>query len=600
MEMDPRHNKPGSDNADDSQAMKDKEFFGFEVKPEDDKEDNSGIKSFIAPESENEAATTVYNSAGGFFGQSLDTRGDNYANERQLIGKYRNAAMQPEVDAAIQDIVNEAIVHNDELLPVSLNLDLTDLDDDVKEKFNKEFYNIVEKLDFRKYGSDAFRRWYIDGKLIYHIVIDMNNPGRGIQDLRAINPSQIQKVRDVKKEQDRRTGMEFVKSVEEYYIYTDEGFQTGNSMQQAGASGNQASGLKLAKDSVCYVSSGLTDASKSISLSYLHKSLRCINQLRMMEDSLIIYRLARAPERRIFSIDVGDMPKKQAEEYIHNLMSKYKNKITYDAESGEINSNRHHQHMLEDFWLPKTADGKGTSVETLPGGQNLDAIADIEYFQKKLFQSMNVPVSRLNPGDTPYTLGKTNEIDREELRFQKFIDKLRVRFAELFKQLLRTQLILKGLLKEAEWESIREDIIIDYNRDNYFAELKEAELMKERIETLTALGFSPNEFFSREYIRKNILKQTDEEIEEIKAQMRQEHLNNDELFRKLEGGAGADDFTNDDFGGGGTGALGDMDFGGDDLGGDEGEIELGEPAGAATDIGDELDTDTPEIDLDDL
>jgi hypothetical protein len=293
------------------------------------------------------------------------------------------------------------------------------------------------------------------------------------------------------------------------------------------------------------------------------------------------------------------MPKKQAEEYIHNLMSKYKNKITYDAESGEINSNRHHQHMLEDFWLPKTADGKGTSVETLPGGQNLDAIADIEYFQKKLFQSMNVPVSRLNPGDTPYTLGKTNEIDREELRFQKFIDKLRVRFAELFKTLLRTQLILKGLIKEAEWENIREDLIIDYNRDNYFAELKEAELMKERIETLTALGFAPNEFFSREYIRKNILKQTDEEIEEIKAQMRQEHLNNDELFRKLEGGAGADDFTNDDFGGGGTDALGDLDLG-DDAGGDEGEIDLGEPEGAATDIGDELDTDTPEIDIDDL
>ena len=294
------------------------------------------------------------------------------------------------------------------------------------------------------------------------------------------------------------------------------------------------------------------------------------------------------------------MPKKQAEEYISNLMSKYKNKITYDAETGEINSNRHHQHMLEDFWLPKTAGGKGTEVSTLAGGENLGNITDVEYFQQRLYKALNVPIGRLTPSEQSFSIGKNGEIDREEIRFQKFIDRLRVRFAQLFKELLRTQLLLKGIMKEHEWEDVREDLIVDYNRDNYYSELKDAEILKERIMMLKDLGFNPTEFFSREYIRKHVLKQTDEEVDKIKAEMRQEYINNDNLFKKMGGDAG--ELGDDDFGGGGFDAVGG-DFGdlggGDDLGDAGDEFEVGEPTGAATDIEDEDDS-IPEIDIDNL
>jgi hypothetical protein len=316
----------------------------------------------------------------------------------------------------------------------------------------------------------------------------------------------------------------------------------------------------------------------------------------MMEDSLIVYRTVRAPERRIFSIDVGDMPKKQAEEYIHNLMSKYKNKITYDATTGEINSNRHHQHMLEDFWLPKTAGGKGTEVSTLSGGENLGNITDVEYFQQRLYKSLNVPIGRLTPNEQTFNIGKNGEIDREEIRFQKFVDRLRVRFGQLFKDLLRTQLVLKGIIKDHEWDNIREQLIIDYNRDNYYSELKDAEIFRERVNTLKDLGFNPNEFFSREYVRKHVLKQTDEEVEKIKDEMRKEYISNDNLFRKIDNEG--EEFMPSDFGGGGVDAL-DIPTGGDEI--DTGdEIEPGPPAGAATDIDQDLDIGGDEIDIDNL
>lgn len=603
MAIDPRHTQKGNEELDTEAAKKerkDNEFFGFEVKG--DKSAPDSAKSFIPPQEENDASEVMYGGAGGFYGQTLDTRGDNYASERDLVAKYRNASMQPEVDAAIQEIVNETIVNNDEDLPLSLNLDHLDLDDDVKDKLHDEFSEILKKLDFRKYGTDIFRRWYVDGKIVYHIVIDLDNPKKGIIDLRPINPTHIRKIKEVEKETDPRTGAEFIKSIDEYYIYAEDQYKNNNSASTFASqvSGSATSGLKLAKDTVAYVTSGLTDASKTVSLSYIHKALRCINQLRMMEDALIVYRTVRAPERRIFSIDVGDMPKKQAEEYISNLMSKYKNKITYDAETGEINSNRHHQHMLEDFWLPKTAGGKGTEVSTLAGGENLGNITDVEYFQQRLYKALNVPIGRLTPSDQSFSIGKNGEIDREEIRFQKFIDRLRVRFAQLFKELLRTQLLLKGIMKEHEWEDVREDLIVDYNRDNYYSELKDAEILKERIMMLKDLGFNPSEFFSREYIRKHVLKQTDEEVDKIKAEMRQEYINNDNLFKKMGGDAG--DLGDDDFGGGGFDAVGG-DFGdlgdGDDLGDAGDEFEVGEPTGAATDIEDEDDS-IPEIDIDNL
>ena len=602
MEIDPRHTQKGNKELDSEAAKKerkDNEFFGFEVKADNSSPESA--KSFIAPQEENDSSEVMYGGAGGFYGQTLDTRGDNYASERDLIAKYRNAAMQPEVDAAIQEIVNETIVNNDEDLPLSLNLDHVDLDDDAKKKLHREFDEILKKLDFRKYGSDIFRRWYIDGKIVYHIVIDLDNPRKGIVDLRPISPTQIRKIKEIQKDKDPRTGADFITSVDEYYIYTEDQYNSNSSSNTFASSvgGSNTSGLKLAKDTVAYITSGLTDASRTVSLSYVHKALRCINQLRMMEDSLIVYRTVRAPERRVFSIDVGDMPKKQAEEYISNLMSKYKNKITYDATSGEINSNRHHQHMLEDFWLPKTAGGKGTEVTTLPGGENLGNITDVEYFQQRLYKALNVPIGRLTPSEQSFSIGKNGEIDREEIRFQKFIDRLRVRFGQLFKDLLRTQLALKGIMKEHEWDNIREDLIVDYNRDNYYSELKDAEILKERIMMLKDLGFNPTEFFSREYIRKHVLKQTDEEVDQIKSEMRQEYINNDNLFKKMGGEGG--DVGADDFGGGGLDAIGDDfgDLGGDELGGADDEFEVGEPTGAATDIEDEDDS-IPEIDIDNL
>ena len=600
MVVDPRHLKKSGNELKDSdearEEMKQGDFFGFEI--ESDKEKNQSAKSFVSPQEENESAEIMYGNAGGFFGQTLDTRGDNYASERDLIAKYRNAAMQPEVDAAIHEIVNETIVNNDEDIPISLNLDHVDIDDSVKEKLHSEFDQILTKLEFRKYGTDIFRRWYIDGKCVYHIVIDLDNPRKGILELRAINPTQIRKIKEIEREKDLRTGVDFIKSVEEYYIYSEDQYNTNASTNTYGTSmgGDNAAGLKLAKDTIAYVTSGLTDASRKVSLSYLHKALRCINQLRMMEDSLIVYRTVRAPERRIFSIDVGDMPKKQAEEYIHNLMSKYKNKITYDATTGEINSNRHHQHMLEDFWLPKTAGGKGTEVSTLSGGENLGNITDVEYFQQRLYKSLNVPIGRLTPNEQTFNIGKNGEIDREEIRFQKFVDRLRVRFGQLFKDLLRTQLVLKGIIKDHEWDNIREQLIIDYNRDNYYSELKDAEIFRERVNTLKDLGFNPNEFFSREYVRKHVLKQTDEEVEKIKDEMRKEYISNDNLFRKIDNEG--EEFMSSDFGGGGVDAL-DIPAAGDEI--DTGdEIEPGPPAGAATELDQDLDIGGDEIDIDNL
>lgn len=577
--MDPRHNQSASDpnrlTDEEKRQLKGQTFFGYEFRKKNaDGSEEKEERSFVPPLEENESAYVT--SAGGFYGQVLDVRGDNFSNDRDLIVKYRNAAMQPEVDQALDDIVNEAIVANGKDLPVNLDLDDTDLDEGVQEKVQEEFDHILRLLDFRKYGHDIFRRWYVDGRLYYHIVIDLKHPSKGIKEVRPINPLKIRKIKEVEEEQDQRTGFRFVSGVEEYFVYSEDGFAQGNSVTAGG--GGQAgemakSGLKIPLDSVAHVTSGLLDTTRRSSLSYLHKALRNVNQLRMMEDALVIYRLSRAPERRLFYVDTGDMPRQQATQYLNSLMQKYRNKLTYNADTGEVSNVRKHMHMLEDFWLPRSASGRGTEVQTLPGGQNLGDIEDIIYFQKKLYQALNVPINRLDP-ETGYNLGRATEINRDEIRFQKFIDRVRIKFAELFKQLLRSQLLLKGILKEQEWEDIKEFVIIDYNRDNFFTELKEAEILRERIQSLNEALDHVGVFFSREYVRKRILNQSEEEIEEIKRQIRAEAIDHDEL-------PDPSDIV------GATGGAEDGDFGGD-LGGPiggEAEPGFGDPEGAATELG---------------
>ena len=370
-------------------------------------------------------------------------------------------------------------------------------------------------LNMNWYGHDIFRRWYVDGRLYYHKIIDEKNPKNGLLELRPIDPTKIRKVRELKKEKDPKTGAEIVVGATEYFIFQNDSL------------GTKAQGLKIAKDAITYVTSGLLDPSRKRILSHLHKALKPVNQLRMMEDSLVIYRLARAPERRIFYIDVGNLPKGKAEEYLRNIMAKYRNKMVYDAETGDMKDDKKHMSMLEDFWLPRREGGRGTEISTLPGGENLGQIDDIEYFRKKLYKSLNVPSGRLEQ-ENQFTLGRSTEISRDELKFQKFINRLRKKFSALFIDILKTQLILKGVVTEEEWESIRSDISIDFLKDNHFSELKDAELIRERLATLREVDEYAGRYYSVEWIRKNILMQTDEEIEDIIAQIKQDDMNNTE------------------------------------------------------------------------
>ena len=379
----------------------------------------------------------------------------------------------------------------------------------------EEFNHVINMLNMNWYGHDIFRRWYVDGRLYYHKIIDEKNPKNGLLELRPIDPTKIRKVRELKKDKDPKTGAEIITGATEYFIFQNDSL------------GTKAQGLKIAKDAITYVTSGLLDPSRKRILSHLHKALKPVNQLRMMEDSLVIYRLARAPERRIFYIDVGNLPKGKAEEYLRNIMAKYRNKMVYDAETGDMKDDKKHMSMLEDFWLPRREGGRGTEISTLPGGENLGQIDDIEYFRKKLYKSLNVPSGRLEQ-ENQFSLGRSTEISRDELKFQKFINRLRKKFSALFIDILKTQLILKGILTEEEWESIRSDISIDFLKDNHFSELKDAELVRERLATLREVDEYAGRYYSVEWIRKNILMQTDEEIEDIIAQIEGEGMNNQE------------------------------------------------------------------------
>jgi len=606
--MDRRHNalsgnSQGPLSDEDRRAQKAWTFLGAEIIPKEEKDNKAKITAIVPPTEENEGSTLISSGSGsGFFGQTMDVRGDSFASEQELIAKYRFAAQHPEVDAAIEDIVNEAIVGNDEDLPVKLNLNnlKTELaSEKIKDKINDEFETIIRLLDFRRYGHDIFRRWYVDGRLAYHVMVDLNNVKKGIQELRPLSPMKIRKVKEVVEEQDPRTGAKIIGNVDEYFIYNEEGFAASG--YQAGAAvGNTAgdmTGLRLTKEAVAYVTSGRTDGSARVAISYVHTALRNVNQLRMMEDSLVIYRLARAPERRIFYIDVGNLPKQKAEAYIEGIKNRYRNKMVYDVSTGDVKDGRRDQSILEDFWLPRREGGRGTEISTLPGGDNLGQIDDIVYFQKKLYRSLHVPINRLD-NEAGFAIGRSTEISRDEVKFQKFIDRLRVRFSDLFKQLLRTQLIFKGIIKAKEWDLIKEYIIVDYNRDSHFAELAASEMLRERVATLDSVVQYEGIYFSKDHIRKVILGQTDDEIEEMKKQIRKEALNNDELPDPDEAG---------DAEGGGAG--GDLGGAGGDLGGgdadfadleDEGAPPPSGPAGAATALGpdDEFDDDE-DVDDDD-
>ncbi len=478
-------------------------LFGYKIGKD---EELPEVKSF-APPTEDDGAVAV--AGGGVYGIYTDLEG-SIRNDADLIKRYREMALQPECDTAIEDIVNEAIVYGDGDYPVQIMLDKLEQPESVKKKIREEYYQVMKLLDFNNQGYDIFRRWYVDGRLYYHMMIDEKNPRQGLKEIRYIDPRKIRKVRETKKSKQVLGQTQVAQEQNEYFIYSSKGFNND---------GNQ--GLKIAPDSVCYVHSGVTDKDGKIIVSHLHKALKPLNQLRMLEDATVIYRISRAPERRIFYIDVGNLPKMKAEQYLREIMQKYKNKLVYDAQTGEIRDDRRFQTMLEDFWLPRREGGRGTEITTLPAGQNLGEIEDVLYFQKKLYKALNVPVSRLE-ADNGFSLGRASEITRDELKFSKFIARLRLRFSHLFDRLLETQLLLKGVCTRAEWNMIKEDISYDFMNDMHFAELKEVEILKERLGILSDVDNYVGKYFSQAWVRKHVLRQTEDEIEELDKEMEEE------------------------------------------------------------------------------
>jgi len=479
------------------------ELFGFKFERI---KDSASKEKFTEPSSEDGTLEAV---AGGFYGQLLDQDGRE-RSEIDLVRRYRDIAQQPECDSAIEDIINEGIVSNEKDQAVAIELDRLLLPKKIKDKIREEFDSVLELLNFDQKGHDIFRRWYVDGRMYYHKVIDKKNPRKGIQELRYIDPKKIRKVKEVKKQNKPGSSIELIQAVSEYFLYNDKGLQGGT-----------AEGIKISPDSITYCPSGLIDQNRGHVLSYLHKAIKPVNQLRMIEDALVIYRISRAPERRIFYIDVGNLPKVKAEQYLKDVMNRYRNKLVYDASTGEIRDDRNHMSMLEDFWLPRREGGRGTEITTLPGGSNLGEIDDIEYFKKKLYRSLNVPISRLE-AEAGFSLGRSTEITRDELKFTKFVQRLRKRFTPLFTDMLKTQLILKGVITVEDWKKISQHIQYDFLQDGHFAELKKAELLEDRINALGNIESYIGTFFSKEWVQKNVLNFTDAEVENMQKQINKE------------------------------------------------------------------------------
>lgn len=486
-------------------------IFGFEIRRKVEEPIS------FAPKATDDGAVVV--NEGGIYGTYVDLDG-SIRTEAELVNKYREMASHPEIDMAVDDIINEVITQEPEVKLVELILDEIELPDRIKKLFIAEFKDILSLLEFTNLGYEIFRRWYVDGRLYYHVIIDENNPKNGIRELRYIDPRKIRKVRTVKKK-GVADNVPLNQTSNEYFIYNDKGFAktSGNSSIPT----NTIGGIKIAKDSIVQCTSGLTSPNGDLVQSYLHKAIKPINQLRSMEDSLVIYRISRAPERRIFYIDVGNLPKAKAEQYLRDIMIKFKNKLVYDAATGEIRDDRKFMTMLEDFWLPRR-EGRGTEITTLPGGQNLGQMDDVIYFQKKLYKSLNVPVSRLDP-EMQFNFGRASEITRDEVKFSKFTNRLRNKFATLFTKILERQLILKGIITIEEWDDIKDSVRYKFAQDNYYAELKETEILRDRITMLRDIDDYAGKYYSHEWIRRNVLKQSDEEIEELDEQIEDEKDN---------------------------------------------------------------------------
>ena len=485
--------------------MAENKLFGFSFKRKAADE-----KKQVSFASDNEDGAFEISPTGGYFGQYMDLQGDKFQNDKDLIMKYRQISSYPEVDAAIEDICNEAITDESGII-VKLNLDKLKLNNGIKNLIQEEFAQILNITNFATTAYDLFRRWYIDGRLFYHVIIDDNKTDTGIVELRQIDPTKIRKVKEVEKVRDPKTGADLQKEGEEYYVYQDENLaQTGE-------------GLRIHTDSIIQVNSGLLNEERNKVIGHLQKALKPLNQLSMMEDSLVIYRISRAPERRIFYIDVGNLPKGKAEEYLNNVMNRYRNKIVYDPVTGNIKDEKIHRNVMEDFWLPRREGGRGTEISTLPGGQNLGEIEDIQYFQHKLYRALNIPMSRLTEADA-FSIGRSSEITRDELKFQKFIDRIRNKFSNLFYETLKRQLVLKKIILPSEWADIKHDMNVVYSRDNYYAELKDSEILKERIETVQMMDEYIGLFWSKDWIRRNVLKLTDDDIKDIAKQNKDDPL----------------------------------------------------------------------------
>ena len=488
-------------------------LFGFSIE-----NDDQLPPSAVSPVPENNEDGVDHYLTSGFFGSYIDIEGV-YRTEADLIKRYREMSLHPECDSAIEDIVNEAIVTDTNDSPVQIELSNLNASDGIKDKIRSEFKFILDLLDFDKKAHEIYRNWYIDGRIYYHKVIDLKKPQEGIQELRYIDAMKMRYVRAQKKKPADKQASAVYKlksdnpmdydfpEIEEYFVYNPKSvYPVGNP-----TSGGASQGIKMSKDSITYCTSGLVDRNKGSTLSYLHKAIKSLNQLRMIEDSLVIYRLSRAPERRIFYIDVGNLPKQKAEQYLRDVMMRYRNKLVYDANTGEIRDDKKFMSMLEDFWLPRREGGRGTEISTLPGGQNLGEITDIEYFKKKLYRSLNVPPSRMD-GEGGFNLGRSSEILRDELKFTKFVGRLRKRFSNMFNDMLRTQLLLKNIITPEDWEIMSEHIQYDFLYDNHFSELKDAELMNERLTLCQTAEPYIGKYYSQDYVRRHILRQTDVEI----------------------------------------------------------------------------------------
>ena len=486
-------------------------LFGFTI-ARNKVEDDQTVQQSFTPPSNDDGALTITSAA--YYGTYVDLDG-TAKNDVELISRYREMSMQPEIESAIDDIVGEAICQDDDGKIIQIVLDDLKQPDKIKNAIKSEFEIVMKLLNYKNMAQDIFRRYYVDGRLFYHIIVDQTKPMEGIKELRYIDPRKLKKIREMKKSKDERTGVEIMKVINEYYLYNDK-VNTGTSSNFGPV------GVRITTDSIISVVSGLMDSRRAVVLSYLHKAIKPLNQLRMIEDATVIYRISRAPERRIFYIDVGNLPKLKAEQYLRDIMVKYKNKLVYDANTGEVRDDRKFLSMMEDFWLPRREGGKGTEITTLPGGQNLGELEDVKYFEKKLYKALNVPVSRLNPETSGFSLGRTNEITRDELKFAKFVDRLRNRFSDLFDQALRVQCVLKGICTDQEWEDFRTNIHYDFIKDNNFTELKDAELMKERLALLATIDPYTGRYFSQSWIQRNVLRLNDDDIKEMQIEMDEE------------------------------------------------------------------------------